>query len=215
MSREDALVFTLRTGIDFLFQPFRSEDSEHIYVMVVGTSDGRLHLSIYDSFVIGEFKYSPTDPMPHADTFQLVHHASSPAVSTHSLFLRSSQDGPNSVYLVPMDIFFIPSSPINLSLLASKLTTLQKLLRYVKQTQLHMQVEWKNTRDLPSRFLRGVQEDLENAEYGPRNIVQALYHTVVTGHTYKPVKDWLVDSLAERVSVTHFICILYKFTDHQ
>lgn len=99
-----------------------------------------------------------------------------------------------------MDLPFISSSPVNLSLLGTKLTTLQKLLRYVKQTQLHMQVEWKNTRELPSRFLRSVQDDLEELPSGPRSIVSALYHTVVTGHAYRPVREWLVDSLAERVS---------------
>ena len=192
-------MFALRTGIDFLFQPFKSHETEQVHVMIVGTSDGRLHLSIYDSFVIGDFKYSPTDPIPHPDTFELVHHSSIPEVSTHSLLLRSSREGQDAIYVVPMDLSFISSSPINLSLLASKLTTLQKLLRYLKQTQLHMEVEWKNTRDLPGRFLAGIQEDLENAAEGPRNIVQALYHTVVTGHTHKPVREWLVDNLAERV----------------
>jgi anaphase-promoting complex subunit 4 len=99
-----------------------------------------------------------------------------------------------------MDLSFIVSSPINLSLLASKLTTLQKLLRYLKQTSLHMQVEYKNTRDLPGKFLANIQEDLKKAGNGPEDIVQALYHTVATGHTYPVLKEWLVDSLAERVS---------------
>jgi len=78
---------------------------------------------------------------------------------------------------------------------------LQTLLRYLKQTQLHMLVEWKNAKELPSRFLRSVQGDLEEMQAGPKNIVPALYHTVVTGHVYKPVREWLVDSLAERVSL--------------
>lgn len=173
--------------------------------MLVGTSDGRLHLSIFDSFVVGDFTYSPLGQLPHGGpAFRLVHHASHPELSTHSVFLRSSDedgdDGPSTLSLVPMDLSFIPSSPVNLSLLASKLTTLQNLLRYVKQTQLHMAVEYNNARELPSRFLRGVQDDLANAEQGPRSIVQALYHTVVTGHAYEPVREWLVDTLAERVS---------------
>jgi hypothetical protein len=194
------MVFTLRSGIDFLFQPLKVEDSDQVHVMIVGASDGRLHLSIYDSFVIGAFKYSPLDPLPHASIYRLVHHASHPDVSTHSIFLRSNGDGDDSLSLVPLDLPFIPSSPINLTLLASKLTTLQKLLRYLKQTQLHMLVEFKNARELPKRFLAGIQEDLAKAEQGPQTIIQALYHTVATGHTYEPVREWLVESLAERVS---------------
>ncbi|KAJ0316790.1 hypothetical protein COL5a_011413 [Colletotrichum fioriniae] len=195
---EDGLVFTLRTGIDFLFQPFNTEDIDQVFVMVVGTSDGRLHLSIYDSFVIGDFRYTLPSSMYRPGVLQLIQHASHPEVSTHTLLLKSSADNDQAVYLVPMDLPFIPSSPINISLLASKLTTLQKLLRYVKQTQLHIQVEYKNTRELPSKFLRSVEGDLEQIAHGPTNIVQALFHTVVTGHAHEPLREWLVDSLAER-----------------
>ena len=189
------MVFTLRTGIDFLFQPFKPEDSEEVSVMVVGTDAGDVHLSIYDSLTIGNFKYqSPND----SSNLRLVQHASHRDVSTHSLLFRPTD--PHALEIVPMDLSFAVSSPINLSLLASKLTTLQKLQRYVRQCFLHMQVEYKNTRELPSRFLASIQEDLGHSENGPRDIVAALYHTLVTGHTYGPVKEWLVDSLAERVS---------------
>ncbi|KAH0443344.1 anaphase-promoting complex component cut20 apc4 [Colletotrichum camelliae] len=197
-SGEDSLVFTLRTGVEFLFQPFNIEDSDQVFVMVVGTSDGRLHLSIYDSFIIGDFRCTLPSSMYKPGVLQLIRHASHPEISTHSLLLKSSVDGDPAVYLIPMDLPFVPSSPINISLLASKLTTLQKLLRYVKQAQLHMQVEYKNTRELPTRFLRSVEGDLEQATHGPTNIVQALFHTVVTGHAYEPVREWLVDNLAER-----------------
>ncbi|KAH7313330.1 anaphase-promoting complex, cyclosome, subunit 4-domain-containing protein [Stachybotrys elegans] len=191
---EDALVFTVRTGIDFLFQTLKPADYDQINIMVVGTSNGKLQLSIYDSFVLGTFS-SPTDISP---TSQLIHHTSHPQVTTHVIALADKPKDPETVHLVPMDLPFVSSTPINLPLLASKLTGLQKLLRYLKQTQLHMQVEWKNSRELPSRFLRSVQGDLENMERGPTDIVTALYHTAVTGHVYPPVREWLVDSLAER-----------------
>lgn len=193
---EDALVFTLRSGIDFLFQALQPEDYDQVNLMVIGTSNGQLQLSIYDSLTIGTF---PCPSLNTSTPSRLIYHASHPQLSTHMLLLAEEPTDPQVVDLVPMDIPFIASSPINLSLLASKLTTLQKLLRYVKQTQLHMQVEWKNSRELPARFLRSVQGDLENMESGPRSIVPALYHTAVTGHAHEPVREWLVDSLAERV----------------
>lgn len=199
------MVFTLRTGVDFLFQPFRPEDSEEVSVVVVGTDAGDVHLSIYDSLAIGTFRYQPSDP----GSLRLAQHASHMAVSTHTLLFRPAD--PKALEIVPMDLSFAASSPINLSLLASKLTTLQKLLRYVRQCLLHMQVEYKNTRELPSRFLASVQEDLESAENGPRDIVSALYHTLVTGHTYEAVREWLVDSLAERVSPPHPLLLTLLF----
>ena len=195
-NREDGIVFTLRTGIEFLFQTPRPENYDQVNVMVVGTTDGMLHLSIYDSFVIGSF---PCPLLYPGTTPQLVHLASHPQIPTHALLIAEQKPQPDELYLLPMDLPFISSVPINLPLLASKLTTLQKLLRYLRQTQLHMQSEWKNTRELPSRFLGSVETDLESLDSGPRGVVPALYHTVVTGHVYEPVREWLVDTLAERV----------------
>lgn len=192
------MVFTLRTGIEFLFQEPKPEEYDRVNVMIVGISDGTLHLSINDSFVIGSFKYPPTIPSP--TTSLLTHHFSSPDISTQSLLIADKAKQPEQVHFLPMDLPFVSSLPVNVALLASKLTTLQKLLRYLKQTQLHMCVEWKNTRELPARFLRSIAGDLEGMKSGPRDIVAALYHTVVTGHAHEPVREWLVDSVAERVS---------------
>jgi anaphase-promoting complex subunit 4 len=194
-------VFTLRTGIEFLFQPPKPEEYDQVSVMIVGTSDGQIQISIYDSFIIGNFERPKVVP---SSSSQLILHASHPKVSTHALLFADKADEPTDVHLVPIDMPFIHSSPINLSLLASKLTTLQKLLRYLKQSQLHMQVEWRNTRELPTRFLRSIEGDLENLETGPRSVVSALYHLAVTGHAYEPVREWLVESLAERVSGNSF-----------
>ncbi|ODA81562.1 hypothetical protein RJ55_00062 [Drechmeria coniospora] len=47
---EDAVVFTLRTGIEFLFPPPKRNEYDDVNVMVTGTSDGRLLLNIFDTF---------------------------------------------------------------------------------------------------------------------------------------------------------------------
>ncbi|KAK2590235.1 hypothetical protein QQS21_012081 [Conoideocrella luteorostrata] len=192
---DDATVFTLRTGIDFLFQPPQRGEYDQVNIMVAGTDNGKLQLNIYDSFLIGTFS------SPLSESFSasyMISHASHSQLSTQAIIFAEQHPELEQVHVVPMDLPFLSSSPINLSLLGTKLTTLQKLLRYIKQAQLHMQVEWKNTREQPSRFLRSVQGDLEDLANGPRSIVPALYHTVVTGHTYEPVREWLLDSLAER-----------------
>lgn len=201
-------MFTLRTGLDFLFQPLKPEDQDKINVMVVGTTDGRLHLSIYDSFVIGSslgtpFSVSEDDKESHT----LIRHAFHPDVSTQALVMaKQDEEELQAVYIVPMDLPFISSSPINLSLLASKLTTLQKLLRYLKQTQLHMKVEWQNTKDVPRRLLSIIEEDLDKMPQGPRKIIPALFHLAVTGHAHAPLKEWLLDSLTERVGGLAIFC---------
>ncbi|KAK1751793.1 anaphase-promoting complex, cyclosome, subunit 4-domain-containing protein [Echria macrotheca] len=200
-SGDDMFVFSTTSSLDFVFRPTKPEDAHNVHVMIVGSTDGGIHLSIYDSLVIGSFRYSPRPPLKLAsgsDEFQLCGHGSDPDISTHTLLLKQAGGDQASLHLVPMDLTFVHSSPVNLSLLASKMTTMQNLLRYLKQTQSHMTGEWKATRELPARFLNAVKEDLEKMEGGPVTIVQALYHTVVTGHVYEPLKEWLVDSLAER-----------------
>ncbi|KAL7627099.1 hypothetical protein AAE478_003875 [Parahypoxylon ruwenzoriense] len=199
-SGDDMFVFTTRASLDFLFRPFAPQDSDKVDVMLVGTADGQIHVSIYDSFVIGAFKCVPPSAFGRGAAIQLWHHASHPDLSTHMLvFKPTGQEGAATMYLVPMDLTFIHSSPVNLSLLASKTTTLQKLLRYVKQVQMHMMHEWQSTRELPTRFLNSINETLgSSSERYEMTIQQALYHSVVTGHTFPEVQEWLVDQLAER-----------------
>ncbi|RYP77702.1 hypothetical protein DL770_007048 [Monosporascus sp. CRB-9-2] len=199
-SGDDMFVFTTRASLEFLFRPFSAQDSDKVDVMIVGTNDGRIHLSIYDSFVIGNFNYTVPQSLGGPNPVQLVSHASHPDLSTHMLVFKPSGDANSTMlYLVPMDLTFVYSSPENLSLLSSKATTLQKLLRYLKQVKMHMIHEWQSTRELPSRFLNSINETLNEAgTYGEMGIWQALYHSVVTGHTFPEVKEWLVDQLAER-----------------
>lgn len=212
--RDDMFVFTTRASLEFLFRPFSPKDSDKVDVIIIGTDDGQIHLSIYDSFVIGNFNYALPQTFGTQNTLQLCHHASNPESSTHMLLFKPlGQESEQQLYVVPMDLTFIASSPENLSLLASKTTTLQKLLRYVKQVQMHMIHEWQSTRELPSRFLNSINETLaETGKYGSMNIGQALYHTVVTGHTFPEVKEWLVDQLAERVRASP--SVLYNFYVH-
>ncbi|KAF2969264.1 hypothetical protein GQX73_g4344 [Xylaria multiplex] len=199
-SGDDTFVFTTRASLEFLFRPFSQDDSDKVDVMIVGTDDGQIHISIYDSFFIGSFRYSLPPSLGKQAELQLCGCASHLELSTHVLvFKPSTDDKAKTLYLVPIDLTFINSSPESLSLLASKTTTLQKLLRYVKQVQIHMLHEWQSTRELPNRFLNSINEALrESGAYGEMNIGQAMYHSVVTGHTFPEVKEWLVDQLAER-----------------
>lgn len=186
-------MFCSRSSLDDLFRPFDPKDNNAVDVMVVGTTEGNIHLSIYDSFMIGSFR-SPM-ALPSGDTCQLISHASDKHCSTHAMLLKPS--AADDIYLVPMDLRFISASSDYLSLLASRSTALSNLLRYIEQVQHLMVAEWKATQDLPNRFLRNINETL--GENGNRDIVQALYHSVATGHTFPAVREWLVDEVAERV----------------
>jgi anaphase-promoting complex subunit 4 len=108
-----------------------------------------------------------------------------------------------------MDLRFISASSEYLSLLASRSTALHNLLRYINQVQALMAVEWKATRDLPSRFIRNINETLGEMEIN-RDIVQALYHSVATGHTFPAVREWLVDELSERVRYSTYVPCVFS-----
>ena len=194
--RDDAFLFSSTASLDSVFRHCKAEEADDVHVMVVGTADGGIHLSIYDSFVIGTVKHSPRGE----GVFQLCGHGSHSEISTHMLLLLPEAGDGTTLYLVPMDLTFLDCSPVNLSLLASKTTALQNLLRYLRQTQSHMVSEWKSTRELPGRFMAGVEDELKKMPNGEMTVVQALYHTVVTGHVYEPMKEWLVDTLGDRVS---------------
>lgn len=173
--------------------------------MVAGTKEGSIHLSIYDSFVIGAFS-SPVQNLEGSS--QLILHTSHKQCSTHALLVK--QPTSESVYFVPMDLRFVSASSGYLSLLASRSTALHNLLRYIHQVQALMVAEWKATRDLPGKFIRNINETL--GEKNNRDIVQALYHSVATGHTFPEVREWLVDELAERVRI--FSITMRSIADH-
>ncbi|KAL5354579.1 hypothetical protein ACLOAV_000668 [Pseudogymnoascus australis] len=166
-------IFSSRASLDALFRPFDPADNDSISIMVVGTSTGHIHLSIFDSF-----------------------HASHPQSSTHGLLMKSTSTLVGGLFFVPMQLGFLTAESSDLSLLASRSSALQNLLRYIHQVQTLMKAEYQATQELPSRFLGNIDETL--AEHGDWTIAPALYHQVVTGHTLPEVKEWLVDELAER-----------------
>lgn len=190
-NRED--VFCSRSSLDALFRPFDPKDNDSVDVMVVGTREGTIHLSIYDSFVVGSFQHPlTTGALP----YYLVLHTSDELYSTHSMLMKSPSSG-DKLYFMPMDLRFISASSDYLSVLSSRSTALQNLLRYIGQVQVLMVTEWKASQELPGRFLQNINETL--GQTGTRDIVQALYHSVATGHTFPVVREWLVDELMERV----------------
>jgi anaphase-promoting complex subunit 4 len=195
--RDDSYMFSSRPALDLVFRQCRAEDADDVHVMVVGTADGGIHFSIYDAFVIGGLKHSPRGD----GAFELCGHGSHPDSSTHTLLLRPQARDDTALYLVPTNLAFLDHSPANQALLASKTTTLQNLVRYLKLAQSHIVSEWKSTRELPKRFMASVEDDLKKMPNGDMTITQALYHTVVTGHVFPPVQEWLVDTVAERVSI--------------
>lgn len=184
-------IFCTRSSLDALISPFDPKDNYAVDVMVFGTKEGRIQIIIYDSFFIGSFE-SPVSV--NGSSCFLTLHSSQEYSSTHALIFKHPET--ENLFFVAMDLRFISASNGNLSLLASRSTALQNLLRYVFQVQTLMFTEWKASRELPDKFLRSINETL-NEEY-KCDIVQALCHSLATGHVYPPVKEWLMHEISER-----------------
>lgn len=120
--------------------------------------------------------------------------------STHALLAAESHtDGSEAkLKLFTLDLRFITKSGRYLSLLASKVTQFQNLLRYISQVQRQILLEWKNIIELPARYMRSVTEELQQQCHC--DFVTAMYHLVVTGNCYAPLKEFLTDIVGDRVS---------------
>ncbi|KAJ5351703.1 Anaphase-promoting complex subunit 4 [Penicillium brevicompactum] len=187
-------VFSSRASIDAIFHSTK-DTSDSVDVLSVGFDDGTVHLRIFNCFEIGSFPVGRSPGV--SDSCRILRHASHPLSSTHAL-LASPASGENRgpLELVTMDLRFITKSGRYLSLLASKTTQLQNLLRYIAQVQRQIEIEWKNAQELPARFLRSVNADLQ--EKCQCDFITAIYHLVVTGHCFEPMKEFLVDIVGER-----------------
>lgn len=191
---EDDL-FSSRASIDAIFHSSK-DNGDSVDVLFVGFDDGIVHLRIFDCFEIGSFPVG--ESAGKAESCQILRHASHPLSSTHAL-LASPAIGQEQapLNLVTLDLRFITKSGRYLSLLASKTTQLQNLLRYIGQVQRQIELEWKNAQELPFRFLRSINMDLE--EKCQCDFTTAIYHLVATGHAFEPMKEFLVDIVGERV----------------
>ena len=67
---DDMFVFSTTASLESMFSPLKPEDNDQVDVMVVGTRDGCVHLSIYDSFPIGMFRI-PIKQGPSPNSSQL------------------------------------------------------------------------------------------------------------------------------------------------
>ena len=191
-------LFSTRASLDTIFQSFNRMTSDAVDVLFVGLNDRKAHLRIFDCFEIGNFSVTASKT-PASTQVEILAHSSHPMSSTHAIVLCEKADGATDPVLkvMSLDLRFITKSGRYLSLLAFKITQLQNLLRYINQTQRQIALEWKNVYELPARFMRSIADELQ--EKCHCDFVTALYHLVVTGNCFPPVKDFLVDIVGERV----------------
>ncbi|KAL9602386.1 MAG: hypothetical protein Q9179_002543 [Wetmoreana sp. 5 TL-2023] len=187
-------IFSSRLSLETVFKTMPTGFADYADLLVVGHEDGSIHLSMSEDFAIGRFELQDIEPGLSGSKPFL--HCSHPLSTTHALLVSTNLESLGQLHLVPFDLRLIFSAGRYLSLLASKVTELHNLIRYLRQVQEQISLEIQTAQDLPSRFMRNVNETLQ--EESGCTWVQAAYHHVVTGHCYPEVKEWLVDELGER-----------------
>ena len=153
--------------------------------------NGTLHLSIYDFFEIGSFSLG--------NHYKTLAYSSHPYSSTHGVLVLDNVPKAKRLSLVPLDLQLIPDTGKYLALIASKSTQLQNIFRYITETQTQMSLEFTSSQELPRRFMRNIEETLQEKNEG--DLASAMYHLAATGSCYASVKEWLVDELGERVGL--------------
>ena len=199
-------VFSSRASIDAIFHSPSKSPVDSVDVLQVGLDDAQIHLRIFDSFEIGTI--SLRSSLGASNDCRFLMCTSDPLSSSHVVVAETRLDiGKQSgqrtesvpqLQVLMLDLRFITSSGRYLSLLASKSTQLQNLLRYIQQIQLQIDIEWRTGQDLPSKYMRNINEALE--EKCQCDFLTAAYHLLVTGNCYGPLKEFLVDEIGERVS---------------
>ena len=188
-------VFSSRVSLDTLFKSLPIGSADRADVLIIGHEDGTIHLSMSEDFSIGKFTLRDAElSLSNSKPFLYCSH---PLSTTHALLCSRMSTSFQEIQLVPFDLRLVSIAGRQLSLLASKITELHSLHRYLRQVQEQLSTEIRTSQDLPSRFMRNINETL--LEKSDCTWVNAAYHLAVTGHCYPGVKEWLVDELGERV----------------
>lgn len=208
-------VFSTRHSVDMMFHATNvsggetrgksAVGSDVVDVLLTNVGGCEMHISIYDSFIVGKVNAATAVPRG-LKAVRVVQDVSHPFLTTHYVVLEATKDGPMaapktdddlSLHLVAMDLRFITQTGYNLPLLATKATQLQNLLRYLTQVSTLLSAELRTAFDLPTRFVENINEALAEENDGANFMTQA-YHLIVTGTCKETFREWLVDQVGDR-----------------
>lgn len=205
-------VFSSRGSVDVIFHGGGGNSGSGgqggVDTLLVGLDEGgrcEVHLRIFDSFEVGTVDLVGVLPVQAAGgASRVLKIESHPFLSTVFLVVEqrpagvaTPTKGNSSLHLLSLDMSFIPQTGRNLPLVARKATQLGNLLRYISQVHTQLVAEVKAAFDLPSKFLRNVNESLAEADENA-DFVYAAHHLAVTGDYDPKLKEWLVDEVGDR-----------------
>lgn len=202
--------FSTQAALDTYFYSLYNRGSSVIDVMAVGHDDGSFYVILDQIFRMkgGKTNLDPLQlpQMPERPPSYLMH-ASHPQ-SPHHALLRGFQEDDisqterstpplySNLFLEHYTIPNTNSDGSHLDLIMSKTALTRDLGNYAAHTANSLQRDWKTHRDLPSRFMRGINMELEEKSEG--TLEQNLYQLAMTGSYTPTMLEWVKDTLAER-----------------
>lgn len=209
-------LFSTRHSIDTIFHAANMNTSDTgsfgapgghdtVDVLLTSVEKCNIHVSMYDSFVVGTVDAALALPKGFKGT-RVIQDASHPFLTTHYLVLEAVKDGPvrssrpsadASLHVVAVDLRFITQTGYNLPLVATKATQLQNLLRYLTQVSTLLSAEVRTAFDLPQRFVANISESLAEDDPAASFMTQA-YQLIIMGTCNEKFREWLVDQVGER-----------------
>lgn len=207
-------VFSSRSSLDAMFHTMQQTavsglPNDSVDVLSLYSDNSTLHLKIFDCFEIGDIPIPPiltTDPLGRSLDIPvkaaIVLQASHPLSPTSVLVVQKQQsepDGSLRSIIMPLTLQFLQNTVPYLSLVAQKCTNLTNILRYLSQVRQQIESEWRTAQDLPSRFIRNIEEDLASQEgENAMDFKIAAYHLVMMGDCPSTMKEWLLDQVGDR-----------------
>lgn len=211
---EDA-VFASRISIDSLFHTGKQNTkSRGTDIVAIAGNDANIHVRIFDSFEVGDIDLNSALKLPAGCILD-----KAKAIVTHpfleNIFVLASEQTDSSttrtrkqnkseatdasrMHLLSLDLRFLQQSRLTLPTLATKATQLHNLARYLRQIEQQLTREAKSAFDLPSRFIRTLEEDLKEQDGDGSTFQTSAYHALLTGEVTGKFKEWLVDILGDR-----------------
>lgn len=193
-----AELFASQVSLDAAIHSKNVSHQNDVDTLMLCEDNAGVRVILYDALSLGSI-----DSAGGAATMQyrFLKHASHPFHSTHMFLTESRIVSENpAISIQPLQLGFLQRGGTHLQIIQSKTAELQYLVQYVGEALLGIHHHWQHALDLPSRFMKFVNEDLQ--EKDNTTLAQSLLHLACTGHCPPLLKEWLVDTLAERVSNT-------------
>ena len=209
--------FSSQISLDAIFHSNPIEDLNAVSTLMSCFADGEIRPIMYDAMNIGHLRM-PFSTGTSSCRAELV--ISHPFTCTHMLLVKSTYDGrrnpsevvngssrlsdpptggpSNVLALVPLNLSSVRSAGTAMQLIASKATQLQNLFYYIEDVGEIAGQLFQEMRRFPRNRVEMLDSQLDEDGYGTS--MELIYQLAATGYCRDVLKDWLVDTVADRVS---------------